>query len=43
MNELLARPEIKKKIAKMTPEMVEWFKKLLVSQGIYTQYCRERK
>ena len=42
MAELLEQPEVKKEIAGMTPEVLEWFKELLISEGIYQQYVRER-
>jgi hypothetical protein len=43
MNELLKQPGVKKNVKKMKPETLEWFKELLVSQGIYSKYIRERK
>jgi len=43
MDELLNQPKVKKEFKKLTPEMREWFKKLLVKQGIYAQYVKERK
>lgn len=42
MAELLDQPDVKREIAGMTPEMLEWYKDLLVSEGIYTQYLKER-
>ncbi|MEN6300826.1 MAG: hypothetical protein ABFD51_13110 [Anaerolineaceae bacterium] len=43
MAELLSQPEIKKEVEKMHPEILSWYKDLLVSEGIYAKYCRERK
>lgn len=43
MNELLNQPSVRKKVAKMTPETLEWYKSLLVSSGIYARYVKERK
>ena len=43
MAELLEQPEIKRETAKMTPEMLAWYKDLLVSEGIYTRYVKERE
>jgi hypothetical protein len=42
MDELLSQPEIKNNVKKMTHEMLEWFKELLISQGIYDKYVKER-
>lgn len=43
MAELLAEPGVKEKVEKLTPGELALFKKLLVSQGIYSQYAKERK
>lgn len=43
MAELLAQPSVKENADKMTPEMLEWFRELLVSQGIYAKYVKERR
>ena len=42
MQELLERPGIQEFVAKMTPEELAWYKDLLVKQGIYARYGRER-
>lgn len=42
MSELLTQPGIKEQVSQMTPEMLEWFKDLLVKQGIYARYVKER-
>jgi hypothetical protein len=41
--ELLEQPEIKTSVDQMTPEARDWYKELLVSQGIYDRYVKERK
>lgn len=43
MAELLEQPDLKVQVAEMQPEELDWFKELLVSQGIYAQYVKERK
>jgi hypothetical protein len=43
MAELLDKPDIRGKVKKMNPETLAWYKKLLVSGGIYAQYVKERK
>jgi hypothetical protein len=43
MQELLDQPGIREKVAEMSPEMVEWFKELLVSQGIYIRFVSEKQ
>jgi hypothetical protein len=43
MNELLSKPGVRKNVMKMTAGELEYFKKLLVSQGVYAQYVKERK
>lgn len=43
MGKLLEEPEVKKFVAKMTPQELDWYKELLVSQGIYGRYCQERE
>ena len=42
MDELLSQPGIKENMAKMTPAELKLCKRLLVSQGSYAQYVRER-
>jgi hypothetical protein len=42
MDELLKQPEVVKSVKDMKPETLEWFKELLVSQGIYARYVKER-
>lgn len=43
MAELLAQPDVAKEVAGMSPETLKWYKELLVSSGIYTQYVKERE
>ena len=43
MKELLEQPEVKESVKDMNPETLEWYKELLVSQGIYDRYVKERK
>lgn len=43
MAELLDQPDVKEQVDQMQPEMLEWFKELLVSQGIYSRYVKERR
>lgn len=43
MQELLGQPGIKEQVEQMTPATLEWFKALVVSQGIYKRYLKERK
>ncbi len=43
MAELLAQPDVKKHVKGLSPEMLDWYKDLLVSQGIYARYVKERK
>jgi hypothetical protein len=42
MDELLQQPGVSENVAQMTPEMLEWFKKLLVSQGVYAKFVYEK-
>lgn len=41
MDQLLNEPGIKEQVAIMKPETLEFYKELLVTQGIYAQYVRE--
>lgn len=43
LRELLAQPEVAPHVVQMTPEEREWYKQLLVSEGIYDRYVKERK
>lgn len=43
LQELLQNPEIKEIYDKMRPEVKEWYRKLLVDEGIYSRYLKERK
>lgn len=43
MDELLRQPDVTKSVKDMKPETLQWFKELLVSQGIYAKYVKERK
>jgi hypothetical protein len=42
MAELLHQPEVKKSVLRMTAKELEFFKTLLVKQGIYARFVRER-
>lgn len=42
MAELLEQPDVKEHVAQMSPEQLTWYKDLLVSQGIYARYVKER-
>lgn len=43
MQELLDTPKVKAEVEKLSPEALEWYRELLVSEGIYDQYVKERK
>ena len=43
MAELLEQPDVRKFVKSMVPEELEWYKELLVSEGIYAQYVKDRK
>lgn len=43
MAELLAQDGVREHVEAMTPEELEWYKDLLVSQGIYATYVKERE
>lgn len=43
MDELLQQPDVAESVKDMNPDTLEWFKELLVSQGIYAKYVKERK
>lgn len=42
MAELLAQPTVASELAQMSPEMREWYIELIVKNGIYERYVRER-
>lgn len=42
MAELLEQPEIAKNVYRMSPSVLDWYKQLLVSEGIYQRYVNER-
>lgn len=42
MAELLAQPGVKEAVAGMTPDEREFYQELLISQGIYARYLKER-
>ena len=42
MAELLEQPDVASYVEQMTADEVEWYKGLLVSEGIYDRYVRER-
>lgn len=43
MQELLDQPGIRENVARMTPETLDWYKRLLVERGIYSRYVEERQ
>lgn len=43
MAELLAQPDVAEQVMTMTPEELAWYRELLVSQGLYARYVKERK
>jgi hypothetical protein len=43
MDEILKRPGIREPVAQLTPDELVWYKKLLITNGIYAAYCKERK
>lgn len=43
MQELLDSPGVKENVAQMTPEVLTYFKGLLVKQGVYARFVQERK
>lgn len=43
LQKLLQNPEIKEIYDKMRPEVKEWYRKLLVDEGIYSRYLKERE
>lgn len=43
LQELLQNPEIREIYDKMRPEVKKWYRKLLVDEGIYSHYLKERK
>lgn len=43
LQELLQNPEIKEIYDKMRPEVKEWYRRLLVDEGIYSRYLKERE
>lgn len=43
MAELLAQPDVAREIAGMPADVLAYFKDLLVDEGVYDQYVRERK
>jgi len=43
MAELLAQPDVAKEIEGMPADVLAYYKDLLVDEGVYDQYVRERK
>lgn len=43
MQELIDQPGVRENVEKMTAKELEWFKEVLVRQGVYAQYVKERK
>ena len=43
MAELLAHPSVAKEIAGMPADVLAYYKDLLVDEGVYDQYVRERE
>lgn len=42
MAELLLQPGVREAVATMTPDELVFYKDLLISQGIYARYVKER-
>lgn len=43
MQELMESDGVKENVEKMTPEVLKYFKDLLVRQGVYARFVQERK
>lgn len=43
MQELLNTPKVKKEIERLSPDALVWYLELLVSEGIYDRYVKERE
>lgn len=43
LDALLAQPGVAEHVATMTPAERAWYERLLVEQGIYRQYVKERQ
>ena len=43
MAELLAQPDVAREIEGMPADVLAYYKDLLVDEGVYDQYVRERK
>lgn len=43
MQELLDHPDVKRNVEQMTPAELNLFKRLLIKNGIYDQYVKERE
>lgn len=43
MRELLEQPGVREPVAQMTADERAWYEDLLVSEGIYDRYVKERK
>lgn len=41
--EFMNQPEVKESASKLSPSELEWFKELVVSEGLYEQYVKERE
>ena len=42
MDELLNTPKAKAETQHMTPETLSWYRDLLVTEGVYDRYVKER-
>ena len=42
MEELLGQPSISKYVVGMKPETLDWYKFLLVREGVYARYVKQR-
>lgn len=42
MDELLAQTGVAEQVATMTSEELAWYRELLVTEGIYARYVKER-
>ena len=43
MQELLDSPGVKENVAQMSPQVLAYFKELLVKQGVYARFVQEKK
>ena len=43
MAELINQPDVKEQTCKMHPDTLAWFKEILVREGVYARYVKERQ